>query len=186
MRRLALLFVSLALALGTFAWVSPAPVVFAQDLDAEEWAFIDLLNAYRGSLGIGPVTLNSELSAAADYHSVDMATNNYFDHYLYDGTDAGTNIQNFGYSGFPYSENIAAGMATAHRTTSHRTTTGEPAAGVAAAGQGRSPRATTGRMVETSDRRDLGQHHRRHPERDHHGDPERRRLHREHHQDRVR
>jgi hypothetical protein len=42
-----------------------------------------------------------------------MATNNYFDHYLFDGTDAGTNIQNFGYTGFPYAENIAAGMSTA-------------------------------------------------------------------------
>ena len=117
MRRLALLFVSLALALGTFAWMSPAPVVIAQESgyspDAEEWAFIDLLNAYRGSLGLGPVTLNYELGAAADYHSIDMATNNYFDHYLFDGTDPGTNIQNFGYTGFPYSENIAAGMASA-------------------------------------------------------------------------
>ncbi len=62
---------------------------------------------------MAPVTLNYELGAAAEYHSVDMATNNYFDHYLFDGTDAGTNIQNFGYTGFPYAENIAAGMATA-------------------------------------------------------------------------
>ena len=114
MRRLALLFVSVMLALGTFAWISPAPDTFAQDsADAEEWAFVELLNAYRGELGLAPVTMNAELSAAAEYHSVDMATNNYFDHYLFDGTDAGTNIQNFGYTGFPYAENIAAGMATA-------------------------------------------------------------------------
>src|SRR5918997_4547697 len=114
MRRLASLFVSVMLALGTFAWISPAPAAFAQNsADAEEWAFVELLNAYRGELGLAPVTLNSELSAAAEYHSVDMATNNYFDHYLFDGTDPGTNIQNFGYTGFPYSENIAAGMATA-------------------------------------------------------------------------
>jgi hypothetical protein len=117
MRRLASLFVSVMLALGTFAWISPAPVVFAQDSgyapDSEEWAFVELLNAYRGELGLAPVTLNAELGGAAKYHSVDMATNNYFDHYLFDGTDAGTNIQNFGYTGFPYAENIAAGMATA-------------------------------------------------------------------------
>src|ERR671917_1007753 len=114
MRRLASLFVSVMLALGTFAWISPAPAAFAQNsADAEEWAFVELLNAYRGELGLAPVTLNSELGAAAEYHSVDMAMNNYFDHYLFDGTDAGTNIQNFGYTGFPYSENIAAGMATA-------------------------------------------------------------------------
>ena len=117
MRRLASLFVSVMLALGMFASTSPAPVVYAQDSgyapDAEEWAFIELLNAYRGQLGLAPVTLNYELGAAAEYHSVDMAMNNYFDHYALDGTDAGTNVQNFGYTGFPYSENIAAGMATA-------------------------------------------------------------------------
>jgi hypothetical protein len=117
MRRLASLVVSVMLALGTFASVGLAPVAFAQDSgyapDAEEWAFIELLNAYRGQLGLGPVTLNYELGAAAEYHSVDMAMNNYFGHYALDGTDAGTNIQNFGYTGFPYAENIAAGMATA-------------------------------------------------------------------------
>src|SRR5215217_4786339 len=117
MRRLALLFVSLALAIGLVAWIHPAPVAVAQEsgssLDAEESTFIDLLNAYRGSLGLASVALNAELGAAAKYHSVDMATNNYFAHYLFDGTDAGTNIQNFGYIGFPYAENIAAGMATA-------------------------------------------------------------------------
>jgi uncharacterized protein YkwD len=117
MRRLASLFVSVMLTLATFAWISPAPVVLAQDggysPDGEEWAFVELLNAYRGELGLAPVTLNSELGAAAEYHSADMAINNYFDHYLFDGTDAGTNIQNFGYTGFPYAENIAAGMSTA-------------------------------------------------------------------------
>jgi uncharacterized protein YkwD len=117
MRRLASLFVSVMLALGMVAWISPAPAALAQDsgyaADGEEWAFVELLNAYRGELGLAPVTLNSELGAAAKYHSADMANNNYFDHYLFDGTDAGTNIQNFGYTGFPYAENIAAGMETA-------------------------------------------------------------------------
>jgi uncharacterized protein YkwD len=117
MRRLASLFVGVMLALGTFASIGSAPAVLAQDSgyapDAEEWAFVELVNAYRAQLGLGQLTLNYELGAAAEYHSIDMATNNYFDHYLFDGTDAGTNIQNFGYTGFPYAENIAAGMATA-------------------------------------------------------------------------
>ena len=117
MRRLASLFAGVMLALGTFASIGSAPAALAQDSgyapDAEEWAFVELLNAYRGQLGLGPVTLNYELGAAAEYHSVDMAMNNYFGHYALDGTDAGTNIQNFGYTGFPYAENIAAGMATA-------------------------------------------------------------------------
>ena len=117
MRRLASVVVSVMLALSTFVWIGAAPVALAQGSgyspDGEEWAFIELLNAYRGELGLAPVTLNSELGAAAEYHSVDMANNNYFSHSLFDGTDAGTNIQNFGYTGYPYAENIAAGMATA-------------------------------------------------------------------------
>lgn len=116
MRRLAILVVSLVLAFGTFAWVAPAPIATAQggySPDGEELAFVDLLNGYRGSLGLAPVTLNYQLGAAADYHSYDMGVNNYFDHYLFDGTDPGTNITNFGYTAFPYAENIAAGMSTA-------------------------------------------------------------------------
>src|SRR5688572_28377294 len=76
MRRLALLFVSVMLALGTFAWIDPAAAALAQDsghsADAEEWAFVELLNGYRGELGLSPVTMNAELGAAAEYHSVDM------------------------------------------------------------------------------------------------------------------
>ncbi len=116
MHRLAILVASLMLAIGTFALATPVGVVNAQSgysPDGEELAFVDLLNAYRGSIGLAPVTLNYQLGAAADYHSYDMGVNNYFDHYLFDGTDPGTNIQNFGYTAFPYSENIAAGMGTA-------------------------------------------------------------------------
>jgi hypothetical protein len=116
MPRPALLAASLFLAFGLVALTAPADIA-AQDggyaPDGEEWAFVDLLNGYRGSVGLAPVTLNYELGAAADYHSYDMATNNYFAHYALDGTDPGTNLANFGYTGYPYSENIAGGMATA-------------------------------------------------------------------------
>src|SRR5215204_5336713 len=71
MRRLASLFVSVLLALGTFAWISPAPAAFAQDsADAEEWAFVELLNAYRGELGLPPVTLNSALGGRSEERRV--------------------------------------------------------------------------------------------------------------------
>ncbi|MFN8591110.1 MAG: CAP domain-containing protein [Thermomicrobiales bacterium] len=115
MRRLALLVASVLIALTALTWVGPTSVVIAQGYspDDEELAFVDLINAYRANNGLGPLSLNSELGAAADYHSYDMATNNYFDHYLFDGTDPGTNLQNFGYTGFPWGENIASGMASA-------------------------------------------------------------------------
>lgn len=115
MRRPAMLLVSLVLALSAVSWTAPAADVTAQGYspDAEELAFVDLLNGYRGSLGLGPVSLNYQLGAAADYHSYDMGTYNYFAHSLSDGSDAGTNIRNFGYTGSSWAENIAAGMSTA-------------------------------------------------------------------------
>ncbi|MCC6312721.1 MAG: CAP domain-containing protein [Thermomicrobiales bacterium] len=81
--------------------------------DDQELRFLDLINDYRAQSGLGSVSLNSELGAAADYHSQDMATHNYFDHTLSDGSDPGTNIHNFGYRGDTWGENIAAGMASA-------------------------------------------------------------------------
>jgi uncharacterized protein YkwD len=117
MRRLAVVFASLMLVFGMLAVVSPAVTVQAQESgyspDDQELAFLELINAYRGSNGLAPLSLNYQLGAAADYHSYDMATNNYFDHYLFDGTDPATNMRNFGYTGSITGENIAAGMATA-------------------------------------------------------------------------
>jgi uncharacterized protein YkwD len=111
-----MLIASLLLAFVTVVWADPAAVVSAQSgyaPDGEEAAFVDLINGYRADLGLGPLSPSYDLGAAADYHSTDMATNNYFDHYLFDGTDPGTNIRNFGFTGSAYGENIAAGMATA-------------------------------------------------------------------------
>jgi uncharacterized protein YkwD len=117
MRRVAVVFASLMLVFGMLAVVSPAVTVQAQDSgyapDDQEMAFLDLINGYRASLGLGALSLNYQLGAAADYHSYDMATNNYFDHYLFDGTDPATNMRNFGYTGSTTGENIAAGMASA-------------------------------------------------------------------------
>ena len=117
MRRFAVVFASLMLVFGMLAVVSPAATVHAQDSgyapDDQEMAFLDLINGYRGSLGLAPLSLNYQLGAAADYHSYDMAVNNYFDHYLFDGTDPATNMRNFGYTGSTTGENIAAGMASA-------------------------------------------------------------------------
>lgn len=117
MPRVATLFASLALVLTMLTWSGSVTTVAAQDggysPDDQELTFVDLLNQYRGSLGLAPVTLNSELGAAAEYHSYDMATRNYFDHYSPDGVDPVTNINNFGYYGYPSSENIIAGMETA-------------------------------------------------------------------------
>jgi uncharacterized protein YkwD len=81
--------------------------------DNQELAFLELINEYRAQNGLGTLVLQEELGAAAEYHSADMANNNYFDHYLSDGSGPGDNIRQHGYSGDVWGENIAAGMSTA-------------------------------------------------------------------------
>ena len=81
--------------------------------DAEERAFLDLINAYRAQNGLGPLELSQTLGAAADDHSVEMATNSYFDHTMLGGVTVGDNLRAHGYPDATYGENIAAGPETA-------------------------------------------------------------------------
>jgi hypothetical protein len=76
-----------------------------------------LINDYRSKNGLGALTISLTLGAAAEFHSVDMAKNNYFSHTLYDGTTWKTNIANHGYPTNSYrAENIAAGYESAIKT----------------------------------------------------------------------
>lgn len=82
--------------------------------DAEERAFLDLINTYRSKQGLGELTLNANLGAAAKYHSRDMAKKNYFRHTLKNGDTAEENIRRFGYTSYvAVGENIAAGFESA-------------------------------------------------------------------------
>lgn len=82
-------------------------------LDSEEIAFLGLINDHRAMSGLGPLSVSSSLSAASAYHSIDMAAKAYLDHTMIDGTSVQQNMQNFGYQGGAYGENIAAGTDTA-------------------------------------------------------------------------
>lgn len=105
-------------------------------MDAEEQAFLPLINSYRAQNGIAPLVAVQSLGAAADYHSTDMATHNYFDHILFDGTSWSQNMTAFGYpTGGWRGENIAAGYVTAQdvfagwkASTSHNATMLDPTA----------------------------------------------------------
>ena len=82
--------------------------------DSEERAFLNLINDYRRNNGVGALTLNDNLGAAAEYHSRDMAQKNYFKHTLKNGDSAEENIRRFGYTNYvAVGENIAAGFETA-------------------------------------------------------------------------
>jgi uncharacterized protein YkwD len=82
--------------------------------DGEERTFLDLINAYRRQNGAGNLSLQDQLGAAAEHHSRDMASKNYFSHKLANGDSAEQNIERFGYSNWSFvGENIAAGHETA-------------------------------------------------------------------------
>jgi uncharacterized protein YkwD len=59
-----------------------------------------------------PLTWNSKLAAAADSHSTDMATNNFFSHTGSDGSTLGDRVTAAGYTYRSVGENIAAGYST--------------------------------------------------------------------------
>ncbi|HEV2108989.1 MAG TPA: SH3 domain-containing protein [Thermomicrobiales bacterium] len=85
--------------------------------DGEENAFLGLINQYRAANGLGRLVHTQTLAAAAEHHSVDMATNNYFSHTMLDGTGVAQNLANHGYSdSSTWGENIAAGNASAAAT----------------------------------------------------------------------
>jgi uncharacterized protein YkwD len=94
--------------------------------DAQECAFLTIINDYRAQNGKAPLTLLRTLGAAAKHHSVDMATRNYFSHTAPPTTAGGAsttfdqNITDHGYN-WPtipagVGENIAAGNSTAQGT----------------------------------------------------------------------
>jgi uncharacterized protein YkwD len=73
---------------------------------------VALTNAERAKAGCGPLTIDVQLTAAAQAHSVDMAINNYFSH---TGQDGRTPFQRIAAAGYTFSvaaENIAAGQRT--------------------------------------------------------------------------
>lgn len=93
------------------------------ELAAMELEVIELVNVERARGGVcgsdafgpsGPVTLNTELRAAARGHATDMGERGYFDHVSPEGTEPWDRTAAAGYrGGGAQGENIAAGYATA-------------------------------------------------------------------------
>lgn len=72
--------------------------------------FSQLLNGLRVDRGLGRVSYDSRLNAAAQLHAEDMAINNYFSHTSQDGRTALDRIMAQGYVPNAYGENIAGGQ----------------------------------------------------------------------------
>lgn len=88
-------------------------------LDAEEQAFLVLLNEHRSANGLGPVAACTALSRASQGHSEDMRDQDYFDH---SGLNGSSPIERacdacYGSCGVTgWGENIAAGNSGAQGT----------------------------------------------------------------------
>ena len=83
-------------------------------LDAEESAFLTLINEYRQSQGIGTLTVNGKLTDAAAWMATDMATNDYFSHTDSTGRNPFDRMDDFGYDYNTWKgENLAAGVSDA-------------------------------------------------------------------------
>ncbi len=86
-------------------------------LDAEEQAFLSLINNYRQQNGLLPLQASVSLTNASKWMSADMAAKNYFSHTDSLGRDPFVRMTSFSYNFNTYKgENIAAGYSDAANT----------------------------------------------------------------------
>ena len=71
---------------------------------------IELINQARADVGRAVLTVNAQLTAAAQGHSLDMACNNFLEHSGSDGSWVGDRLANAGYPNSYYLEIIAIGL----------------------------------------------------------------------------
>ena len=102
----------------------PPPVDTSDAFEGEVIALVNQHRAAGASCGgnpypaVDPLSLDTNLRAAARAHSADMGTNGYFSHTSQDGTTFSQRIWNLGYSGgFPVGENIAADSQCRRRSS---------------------------------------------------------------------
>jgi uncharacterized protein YkwD len=73
---------------------------------------LELVNQQRGAAGLAPLSLNSQLTTAAQGHSQDMADHNFLGHNGSDGSSPFDRMRQAGYQFAWAGENVAAGQYT--------------------------------------------------------------------------
>lgn len=113
------LAVGTASAVVTFALLAQASSAFAALtgdepplLGPEAQRVVELTNDLRRERGCDPLRIDAHLTAAAQAHSDDMATHDYFSHTGRRGSHAGDRITAAKYPWRAWAENIAAGYDT--------------------------------------------------------------------------
>jgi uncharacterized protein YkwD len=84
-----------------------------RDMAGEEAKLLTLVNAERAKTGVAALSLSTELNAAAQRHSKDMAANKFLSHTGSDGSTAEQRTTEAGYKWGANAENIAQGSTTA-------------------------------------------------------------------------
>lgn len=92
----------------------PALCNGAQDTNAASFAteVIRLVNVERANVSLGALTSQSQLTQAAQTHSIDMGCNFFMSHTGSDGSSPLDRIVRFGYVYSWWGENVAAGYST--------------------------------------------------------------------------
>src|ERR1035438_8287643 len=106
---------TLSLFVGVVCLFVSAPSGKAQSttLDAEQSAFLTLINNYRAQNGAGPLQVSVALENSSQWMSNDMATKNYASHTDSLGRAPGARLAAFNYPYTPWGENIAGGFGDA-------------------------------------------------------------------------
>lgn len=90
----------------------PAPPPPAAQGGAQQDQVVSLVNTFRQEAGCGPMSVNDQLTAAAQGHASDMSDRDYFSHVTPEGVTFDQRIRTAGYER-PGAENIARGARTA-------------------------------------------------------------------------
>ncbi len=114
-------FAALCSVFGLLFVLGPVNTDEARAYEAEEQRFLELINEYRQANGLGPLALSEKLSKAAERHSEDMQTHDFFSHtteassYYPVGSSFSDRLAREGYpTDTAYTaENIALGYTTA-------------------------------------------------------------------------
>lgn len=92
---------------------SPPPTATTPPLPSPAQQVVDLVNQERAKAGCQPLAVSPQLTAAAQGHSEDMATNDFFSHTGSNGASPWERIEAAGYQYSAAAENIAFGPSTA-------------------------------------------------------------------------
>ena len=90
--------------------VDPSPIDLATLSVIQE--VLNLVNSERGRAGLSPLRLHSQLMAAAQAHSNDMARHNFMSHTGSDGSSPFDRMKRYGYNFRWAGENVASGYSS--------------------------------------------------------------------------